>query len=956
MNGGPRIIPIDAGQPDNGGSEPVLDLRAEAWPAPETFEQEDETPPARREWPIPAAASFLVVAWTAFFGWANLPAMRVATLPTQWAQWIVAWSVPVLLVLVGLLLVMRTSRREATRFSDVARSLATESERLEVRLRSTNTELSLARDFIASQSRDLESLGRVAVDRLSGSAGRLQELIVGNGAQVDRIGEVSGNALENMEKLRGQLPVIANSAKDVTNTIANAGRTAHVQLEDMIAGFQRLNEFGVASERQVVAIRERVDAALAAFGAASDRIGTLVADRFDALASETEAHRQKLDGEEIAALAAIRARADVLAQELEQHRSLTAEAENEALAALRSRSDALRQELARHRGASSEAEGEALAALRSRSDALAQQIAQQRSVIAAAEEEMLAALHARFASLRDESGAIGRTLTQSEDAALAAFAVRSAGEVNALRQAIEEIGRDHDGLLAASRERLAGFEENAQALTRRLIAEAGEADAEIARRRGSLELAMAEQREALSRRLVELDRSIGERRTTMAAAGAEAAEALARKLAELDHAIEEQRKRQIDDARLLGNHCDAIGERVVALSTALRASGDQGAETAATVDRSIGALNQRLVDMRDALTGTDGQIVELTTSAVRLLELIQAGGDHTRTQIPEALRSTEAGLGMIEDRVVALRDTLREAGDSGRSLSEQVGTTRGDVAGVIEDIGGLHRTLAEHAAQQQSTLDALRNALTAARADSDALSQDIEARLSGAVSRLAEAAGHAGDHLRETTAREIEGLAEQLGEQSSAAIVRVLQGRGAELIGRLEEAIDSAAAASRETAMQMRDQLSKVDELAGNLENRVTRARERAEELVDNDFARRTALITESLNSTSIDIAKALSSDVSETAWASYLRGDRGIFTRRAVSLLDSAEAKAVQQHYESEPEFREHVNRYIHDFESMLRQLLSTRDGNALGVTLLSSDMGKLYVALAQGIERLRT
>jgi len=34
---------------------------------------------------------------------------------------------------------------------------------------------------------------------------------------------------------------------------------------------------------------------------------------------------------------------------------------------------------------------------------------------------------------------------------------------------------------------------------------------------------------------------------------------------------------------------------------------------------------------------------------------------------------------------------------------------------------------------------------------------------------------------------------------------------------------------------------------------------------------------------------------------------------------------------------------------------MLSTRDGNALSVTLLSSDMGKLYVALAQSIERLR-
>ena len=47
--------------------------------------------------------------------------------------------------------------------------------------------------------------------------------------------------------------------------------------------------------------------------------------------------------------------------------------------------------------------------------------------------------------------------------------------------------------------------------------------------------------------------------------------------------------------------------------------------------------------------------------------------------------------------------------------------------------------------------------------------------------------------------------------------------------------------------------------------------------------------------------------------------------------------------------------NRYIHDFEAMLRSVLSTRDGHALGVTLLSSDPGKLYVALAQSIDRLR-
>ena len=93
-----------------------------------------------------------------------------------------------------------------------------------------NTELALARDFIAAQSRDLEALGRMAVERLSGSASQLDSLVGTNGAQIDRIAEVSSAALDNMDKLRGQLPVIANAAKDVTNNIGNAGRTAHLQL------------------------------------------------------------------------------------------------------------------------------------------------------------------------------------------------------------------------------------------------------------------------------------------------------------------------------------------------------------------------------------------------------------------------------------------------------------------------------------------------------------------------------------------------------------------------------------------------------------------------------------------------------------------------------------------------------------------------------------------------------
>ncbi|MBX9883950.1 MAG: hypothetical protein K2X68_03145 [Novosphingobium sp.] len=881
MAGGRKIIAIESGADDSAANAAAVRLGERAaddalledagggWPlaaSPDDTtagwnDDGEATPRLPREWLGLAIGGALIAAWTGAFAMGNLVTFRQAQPLGVWTGLISAWSAPVLVVLVALLLVRRTSRREAARFGDAAHLLRTESQQLERRLAAVNTELSLARDFLAAQGRDLESLGRIAVERISGNAGQLQALIASNGAQVEQIATVSDHALENMEKLRGQLPVIANSAKDVTNNIANAGRAAHVQLEDLVAAFQRLNEFGLASERQVDTVRGRVDAALAAFEESAARITQLSEARFAALEEGAEAHRQRLDAEEVAALAAIRARADTLGEEL----------------------------------------------------------VRQREAIVRSEEDTLSALGARFAAMRAESGAFSRTLSSAEDSALSQFTERSETQLNALRQALEALGSDHEALISASRDRLAAFETHAADLTRRLAEDATLLDAQLAARRANLEVASAEQRATLTQSLADLDSAIRERRAAMATAGAEAAEALARKLADLDLAVEAQRQRQLEEARALGAQCEAIAAQVADFSGVLRSAGESGDATASRIDDALGTLNQRLADMRQTLAGTDGHIGTLTEAAYRLLELIQTGSEHAGKTLPAALGSAKDELGAFEARIEGMRSALGEAGESGRALAQDVEDTRGSLKAAVSDMTRMQKTLVAQSAEQEARLGELHALLAAAREDSAALAQDIDGQLSG-------------------------------------AIVRVLQGRGAELVARLEEAIDSAAAASRETAIQMRDQLAKVDELAGNLENRVARARERAEEQVDNDFARRTALITESLNSTAIDITKVLSADVSETAWASYLRGDRGIFTRRAVSLLEGSEARLVQQHYEADTEFRGHVNRYVHDFEAMLRQLLSTRDGHALGVTLLSSDMGKLYVALAQGIERLRT
>src|SRR5207253_1805150 len=158
-----------------------------------------------------------------------------------------------------------------------------------------------------------------------------------------------------------------------------------------------------------------------------------------------------------------------------------------------------------------------------------------------------------------------------------------------------------------------------------------------------------------------------------------------------------------------------------------------------------------------------------------------------------------------------------------------------------------------------------------------------------------------------------------------------------------------ALATAKAASERLTRQLLTIGETAAAIEDRIAEDRAAREEREASELSRRVALIIDALNSTAIDVSKILSNEVSDAAWAAYLKGDRGAFTRRAVRLLESGEARDILLHYEEEPDFRDQVNRYIGDFETMLRAVLASTGGNAVAITLLSSDMGKLYVALAQ-------
>ena len=674
----------------------------------------------------PALAGLAVLTWTGLFAWSKRAALAAPPSLDEGLAWFGTWSGPVLLICVVWLLAMRTSRREAARFNDAAQLLGIESERLSARLTATNSELSLARDFIAAQARDLESLGRLATERLSQNAETLQSLIKENGDQIEAIGTVSAAALDNMEKLRGQLPVIANAARDVTNNIGNAGRTAQAQVQEMIIGFKRINEFGQASERQVTALGTLADETMAGLLEQSAQLEELTARRFGEVVERADAVRQGLDEDQAKALEA---------------------------------------------------------------------------------------LGARIAVLAEGSAELADKLAQTEQSSA----------------------------------------------------------------------------NAMSERLALIDDEINERQTS-----------------------------QLERFRKIEHHGDALARQMGEVEVKLVAVAALTSDTEERIGASLAGLEARLAAGRALVSETDGEIAGLTDASVRLLEIIQAGSQHSREHLPLALTEAELRLGSVETRIKAMRMLTEETASLGDSLVQTIGHTHEELATAAQGIEALHGRISEQSDAQSKAIAALRTAI-------------------------------------EDVARHSSDLTGKLENELTAALGRIVEDRGTALAAQIDLATTRASEVSRETTIQLRDQLARVDELAGNLERRVAHARERAEERIENDFSRRVALITESLNSHAIDISRNLGNDVSDIAWSAYLKGDRGIFTRRAVTLLQAGESKAVMQAYENDPDLQAHINRYIHDFEAMLRQVLSTRDGDALGVTLLSSDMGKLYVALTQAIERLR-
>ncbi len=408
-----------------------------------------------------------------------------------------------------------------------------------------------------------------------------------------------------------------------------------------------------------------------------------------------------------------------------------------------------------------------------------------------------------------------------------------------------------------------------------------------------------------------------------------------------------------------------VAQSHAANSILLALAGDMGARLAAfeteaearmaTVSRLFGTLQSGFDMLSQSTDGSNAQAVQLIERVADCVAALEGATRQVDTALP-------AALARLQDHVAASRDSLAALPPLIDASSEGAGVA----------LARLHEAevLLE---QQAATLTALdRGVVASLEAQSSAIAQlaDAVARLDGDIRRVAEEAAPALVSGVEQSERSATASAERArcaiaaaASDSASDIERVIAeaidgatgDAVANRIGSIGEAAERAVSAANTASDRLMRQLITIADSSAAIEARVGEVSAKVADHDRDTLSQQMALTSEALQSTAVDMTRLLSTEVADQAWDAYMRGDRGIFARRAVRLLTATEARDVLRRYQDDDEFRGLVNRYIHDFEAMLRGVMDTRAGSALAVTLLSSDIGKVYVALAQAIERLR-
>ncbi len=376
------------------------------------------------------------------------------------------------------------------------------------------------------------------------------------------------------------------------------------------------------------------------------------------------------------------------------------------------------------------------------------------------------------------------------------------------------------------------------------------------------------------------------------------------------------------------------------------------------LDRSITAGNAALESMATRMTGARDAIAgfaepaaahsaALDTVEARTVALSSAAGKLVDV-LGSALTAAVPQLSTMNTEI----ETLHARADA---LSTPLAAGHDAIAGADTRLAATSAALAGMASTLAAELEAARSAIAEIESRTEGAGLAASTQLLDVFARVREIAGQTSGVMRDTLARVIDEAMAALEDAGSRHAETAFATPVRAHIAEVEAASARAAAAGQAAAERLSGRLVALAGTVAGVEEHIEAIDVRHDLRQRDDIVQRSAALLDSLQGTAVDTAKLLAVDVTDNDWAAFLKGDGSRFARRTVRAIDNGTARAIGRQFETDENFRQNATRYIDEFDTLLKRAGADRAGNTLVVTLLSSDVGKLYAALKQSTENLR-
>jgi predicted nucleic acid-binding Zn-ribbon protein len=438
-------------------------------------------------------------------------------------------------------------------------------------------------------------------------------------------------------------------------------------------------------------------------------------------------------------------------------------------------------------------------------------------------------------------------------------------------------------------------------------------------------------------------------------AGAEASESLAANVGQANSSLETLSLRVAEQDRASQKMIAEIDRGLSMIDERFGELAANGDERANRFLESLSRARTELDTLASQASSQDMAIGSIAERTATLRESIDKLTDEIRDNLGTAIGEAQGGADRLTETAGALRPELSWLRDATVEAGERLSATGATIAEQQDRFAALLASVDDGVGDAQSKLSNLASTLAQVEHEAADLSAETAPALVSALVQVKEAAAHAAERAREAIESVIPASAGKLSDETRAALERAIKESVEDRLRDVENVAARAIDSARSASERLTQQMVTIGQSAAALEQHIEETQKDQREKDSEAFARRVSLLIDSMHSAAIDVGKILSDEIDDKAWGAYLKGNRGVFTSRAVRLIGGSETRAIRAHYDSDLEFQRSVNRYVHDFESMLRRVVAERDGGIIAVTLMSSDMGKLYAALAQTIDKRR-